>query len=98
MSHHEDSLHGNCSSRRVNDDSGSTLLSVLSASHVRLHLQVMIYEVLNVWGQEGLETHVKKMQTEYKERAAIVQKAAGMAVFVPCMCHGLSNVRVALEA
>ena len=40
--------------------------------------QVMIYEILDAWGREGLITHVKKMQTEYKERAAIVQEAAGV--------------------
>ena len=38
----------------------------------------MIHEVLDAWGREGLMTHVKKMQTEYKQRAAIVQEAAGM--------------------
>lgn len=39
--------------------------------------QVMIHEVLEAWGDQGLQTHVKKMQTEYKKRAAIVQEAAG---------------------
>ena len=38
--------------------------------------QVMIHEVLLAWGLEGLKTHVKKMQTEYKQRATIVQEAA----------------------
>ena len=38
----------------------------------------MIYEVLDAWGRDGLVTHVKKMQTEYKQRAAIVQEAAGI--------------------
>ncbi len=42
-----------------------------------LRAQVMIHEVLEAWGNEGLQTHVKKMQTEYKKRAAIVQEAAG---------------------
>ncbi len=42
-----------------------------------LHAQVMIHEVLEAWGNEGLRTHVRKMQTEYKKRAAIVQEAAG---------------------
>jgi DNA-binding transcriptional MocR family regulator len=37
----------------------------------------MIHEVLEAWGNEGLQTHVRKMQTEYKKRAAIVQEAAG---------------------
>ena len=37
----------------------------------------MIHEVLEAWGNEGLQTHLKKMQTEYKKRAAIVQEAAG---------------------
>ena len=45
----------------------------------------MIYEVLEAWGSEGLQTHVKKMQTEYKKRAAIVQEAAGK-VYSSC-CH-----------
>lgn len=39
--------------------------------------QVMIHEVLEAWGNKGLQTHVRKMQTEYKKRAAIVQEAAG---------------------
>lgn len=42
-----------------------------------LRAQVMIHEVLEAWGNEGLQTHVRKMQTEYKKRAAIVQEAAG---------------------
>ncbi len=42
-----------------------------------LGAQVMIHEVLEAWGNEGLQTHVRKMQTEYKKRAAIVQEAAG---------------------
>lgn len=40
------------------------------------YTQVMIHEVLEAWGNEGLQTHLKKMQTEYKKRAAIVQEAA----------------------
>ena len=42
-----------------------------------LGAQVMIHEVLEAWGNGGLQTHVRKMQTEYKKRAAIVQEAAG---------------------
>ena len=41
----------------------------------------MIHEVLEAWGNEGLQTHLKKMQTEYKKRAAIVQEAAGKVDF-----------------
>lgn len=39
--------------------------------------QVMIAEVLTAWGHEGLVQHLKKMQVDYKKRAAIVQEAAG---------------------
>lgn len=43
--------------------------------------QVMIHELLLAWGLEGLKTHVKKMQTEYKKRATIVQEAASKRPF-----------------
>lgn len=50
----------------------------------------MIREVLEAWGNEGLQTHVRKMQTEYKKRAAIVQEAAGKVSFsVSWMMDGL---------
>ena len=55
----------------------STAASVKACLQQCLHAQVMIHEVLEAWGKEGLQTHVKKMQTEYKKRAAIVQEAAG---------------------
>jgi len=65
---------------------------------------VMIYEVLDAWGQAGLETHVKKMQTEYKKRAAIVQEAAGKLCLAllshqQCMSWSalLSNTKVLLQ-
>ncbi|KAL3154213.1 hypothetical protein ABBQ32_013719 [Trebouxia sp. C0010 RCD-2024] len=38
--------------------------------------QVVMYELLDAWGRESLISHVKKMQTDYKNRAAIVQEAA----------------------
>ena len=40
-------------------------------------VQVVMYELLDAWGHNGLISHVKKMQTDYKNRAAIVQEAAG---------------------
>ena len=40
-------------------------------------MQVVMYELLEAWGRDGLISHVKKMQTDYKNRAAIVQEAAG---------------------
>lgn len=43
-------------------------------------MQVVMYELLEAWGHDGLITHVKKMQTDYKNRAAIVQEAAGSSV------------------
>lgn len=45
--------------------------------------QVMIAEVLAAWGQDGLEQHLKKMQVDYKKRAAIVQEAAGHLPALP---------------
>lgn len=42
-----------------------------------IYKQVVMYELLDTWGRNGLITHVKKMQTDYKNRAAIVQEAAG---------------------
>lgn len=51
-----------------------------------------MYELLDAWGHEGLISHVKKMQTDYKNRAAIVQEAAGesaISVQAPaqsCVC------------
>ena len=40
-------------------------------------LQVVINEILHAWGREGLETHLKRMQSEYQQRAAVIQRAAG---------------------
>ena len=63
-----------------------------------LCLQVMTHEILDVWGAQGLETHVKKMQTEYKERAAIVQRAAGetgvqdMSLCIHSICSSMCKV------
>lgn len=38
--------------------------------------QVVINEILQAWGREGLETHLKRMQSEYQQRAAVIQQAA----------------------
>ena len=52
-------------------------------------MQVVMYELLDAWGHDGLITHVKKMQTDYKNRAAIVQEAAGL--FLICGIDLASN-------
>ena len=65
---------------------------------VLIALQVMIHEILTVWGQQGLEAHVKKMQTEYKERAAIVQKAAGKAFHGPSCCCPFVQIAAGFES
>lgn len=41
-------------------------------------MQVVMCELLDAWGRNGLIAHVKKMQTDYKNRAAIVQQTAGL--------------------
>ena len=46
--------------------------------------QVMIAEVLATWGPDGLVQHLKKMQVDYKKRAAIVQEAAGQLCSALC--------------
>lgn len=33
-------------------------------------------EMLDAWGEAGFEAHVRAMQTEYAQRAAVVQAAA----------------------
>ena len=48
--------------------------------------QVMIAEVLATWGPDGLVQHLKKMQVDYKKRAAIVQEAAGLLALA-CADH-----------
>lgn len=45
-----------------------------------------MYELLDAWGRDGLITHVKKMQTDYKNRAAVVQEAAGGFVIFYTTC------------
>lgn len=53
-------------------------------------MQVVMYELLNAWGRNGLITHVKKMQTDYKSRAAIVQEAAGLFLICHICCFQLA--------
>lgn len=39
-------------------------------------VQVIIAEMLEAWGEEGFQGHVRAMQAEYSQRAAVVQAAA----------------------
>ncbi|EIE19767.1 PLP-dependent transferase [Coccomyxa subellipsoidea C-169] len=39
-------------------------------------IQVVVAEMLDAWGEAGFEAHVRAMQTEYAQRAAVVQAAA----------------------
>jgi kynurenine/2-aminoadipate aminotransferase len=39
-------------------------------------LQVVVAEMLDGWGPEGFEAHVRAMQAEYAQRAAVIQAAA----------------------
>jgi DNA-binding transcriptional MocR family regulator len=39
-------------------------------------VQLMTWQLLHAWGDEGLERHVRQMQGEYARRAAILHEAA----------------------
>ena len=53
-------------------------------------MQVVMYDLLDTWGRDGLIAHVKKMQTDYKNRAAIVQEAAGLFLICHICCTDLA--------
>ena len=39
-------------------------------------VQVVIAEMLEAWGDQGFEAHVRAMQAEYGERASVIQASA----------------------
>jgi len=41
-----------------------------------LTLQVMIAELMQHWGAEGLDSHLKSLQTVYKRRAQLMHSSA----------------------
>ena len=41
-----------------------------------LMLQVMIAELMQHWGAEGLDSHLKSLQTVYKRRAQLMHNSA----------------------
>lgn len=41
-----------------------------------LTLQVMIAELMEHWGAEGLDSHLKSLQTVYKRRAQLMHNSA----------------------
>lgn len=56
-----------------------------------------IAEILDAWGEEGFEAHVRDMQREYCQRAATIQVTPPVLQCIPMPCRRLSSCLQSLQ-